>query len=206
MQKTEPAAPFGALSGLFFLSGIAGLIYQVCWQRLLFAAFGSDLTSITIVVSAFMAGLGLGALAGGMVADRYPARTLLLFTGCEGLIGIFGFSSPWLLRAAGDWFVGASTLVVALANFCLVLLPALMMGATLPILVAYLARLWRNVGRATGQLYAVNTLGAALGAMLPAFVLFKYINIDFVIYIAAGINLSVAALTFAVLRSRGEQA
>ena len=69
----------GALSVLFLASGAAGLIYQVCWQRLLFAAFGSDLVSVTVIVSAFMAGLGLGALAGGWAADRWPARALALF-------------------------------------------------------------------------------------------------------------------------------
>lgn len=49
MQRTDPAAPFAALSGLFLLSGAAGLVYQVCWQRLLFAAFGSDLDRKSVV-------------------------------------------------------------------------------------------------------------------------------------------------------------
>jgi hypothetical protein len=49
------------LAGIFFVSGFSALIYQVCWQRLLFTGFGIDLTSITIIVSVFMAGLGIGA-------------------------------------------------------------------------------------------------------------------------------------------------
>ena len=55
----------GRLVLLFFVSGIAALIYQVCWQRLLFEAFGVDMESVTIIVSTFMLGLGLGALVGG---------------------------------------------------------------------------------------------------------------------------------------------
>ncbi len=193
----------GALSLLFLLSGAAGLVYQVTWQRLLFAAFGSDLASVTLIVSAFMAGLGLGALAGGAAADRWPARTLALFAGCEAAIGLYGLASPEILLWGGRAFVAAPMPVVGLVNFALVLLPALLMGATLPILVSHVARLWRNVGRATGQLYAVNTFGAALGALLPAFVLLDHLALDTVIRGAAAANLAVAAGVAWLLRDPG---
>ena len=55
----------------FFISGFSALIYQVCWQRILFTGFGVDLTSITVIVSVFMAGLGVGAYFGGRIADRF---------------------------------------------------------------------------------------------------------------------------------------
>ena len=61
---------------LFFLSGIAALVYQVCWQRMLFVAFGVDIESVTIIVSTFMFGLGARALLGGELADRYPRSAL----------------------------------------------------------------------------------------------------------------------------------
>ncbi len=201
MPVAAASTAFAALSGLFLLSGAAGLVYQVSWQRLLFAAFGSDLASVTIIVSAFMAGLGLGALAGGAAADRWPARALPLFAGCEAAIGAYGLFSPPLLLWGGQAFVAAPMAVVAAVNFALVLAPALLMGATLPILVSHLARHWRNVGRATGHLYAANTLGAAAGALLPAFVLFAHLPLDVVVRLAAGVNLAVAALTLALLRA-----
>ena len=59
------------LAGIFFVSGFSALIYQVCWQRLLFTGFGVDLTSITVIVSVFMAGLGIGAFFGGRIADKF---------------------------------------------------------------------------------------------------------------------------------------
>ena len=65
---------------VFTLSGIAALIYQICWQRLLFTAFGVDIESITIIISVFMLGLGLGALAGGRLADKYPHKIILFFS------------------------------------------------------------------------------------------------------------------------------
>ncbi len=203
MPQTQVASPIRELNLLFALSGAAGLIYQVCWQRLLFAAFGSDLTSVTIVVSAFMAGLGFGALAGGALADRWPQRALSIFAICESLIGLFGLASTSILLWAGTRFVGASMPVVAGVNFLLVLMPALLMGATLPVLVCHVARLWRHVGRATGQLYAVNTLGAAIGALLPTFVMLNHMRLDSVIQFAGSINLGVAALAW--WRLRGER-
>ncbi len=202
MPVAPARSPIGALSLLFLLSGAAGLVYQVTWQRLLFAAFGSDLASVTLIVSAFMAGLGLGALAGGAAADRWPARALHLFAGCEALIGLYGLASPAILLWGGHAFVAAPMPVVGLVNFGLVLLPALLMGATLPVLVSHVARRWRNVGRATGQLYAVNTFGAALGALLPAFVLLAWMPMDTVIRLAAAVNLLVAVAAWGLLRDR----
>ena len=56
------------LSFLFLISGLAALIYQIVWQRVLYAAFGVNIESITIIVSIFMLGLGLGSLVGGLLA------------------------------------------------------------------------------------------------------------------------------------------
>ena len=81
------------LAGIFFISGLSALIYQVCWQRLLFTGFGVDLTSITVIVSAFMAGLGVGAFFGGRIADKYPQNIILIFCLIELGIGCFGFFS-----------------------------------------------------------------------------------------------------------------
>ncbi|HOW88929.1 MAG TPA: hypothetical protein PL037_01500, partial [Elusimicrobiales bacterium] len=91
---------------LFFFSGCSALIYQVMWQRLLFTAFGVDINSITIVVSVFMFGLGIGGLLGGYLADFFPARALGLYIGIEVLIAVFGFLSPAMMRAVEDAFSG----------------------------------------------------------------------------------------------------
>ena len=180
------------LSGLFLLSGMCALVYQIAWQRILFTAFGSDLESVTIIVSAFMLGLGAGALVGGALADRFPRQALILFALAEGGIGLFAWVSPPLFRWAGEITAVASLPVIAVVNFALVLVPTLLMGASLPILVTDVSRRWRNIGRSTGQLYAVNTLGAALGALLAGFVLFYWLTIDEAIHLAALGNFVVA--------------
>ncbi len=81
------------LFGVFFLSGATALIYQIAWQRVLFRSFGVDMTSITIVITAFMLGLGIGSLAGGGLSRMIPQATLALFAIFEFGIGLFGFLS-----------------------------------------------------------------------------------------------------------------
>ncbi|GAB1392321.1 fused MFS/spermidine synthase [Rhodocyclaceae bacterium] len=187
-----PHRKLGLLGLAFLASGAAGLIYQVAWQRLLFASFGVDLVSVSIIVSTFMLGLGLGALAGGWLGDRFPAKTLQIFVLCEIIIGSFGLLSPGAIRSLALLLTDASFITTAAANFLLMLIPTFFMGATLPVLIAYLVRLWKNVGAATGHLYALNTLGAMLGSSLTAFWLFHFLELDQTIRLAAAINFSVA--------------
>jgi predicted membrane-bound spermidine synthase len=191
------------LSPLFFVSGVAALVYQICWQRLLFSAFGVDIDSVTIIVSVFMMGLGLGALAGGILADRYPTLALPFFALSELGIGLFGWFSPDFIRTTGDIFVGAVQWQVALANFLLLLPPTCLMGATLPILVAHVTRIWGNVGKSIGMLYQVNTFGAAVGVAIVGFGWFLLFELDMAIRMAAILNIMVSVMTMIWVKRHG---
>lgn len=185
---------------LFFVSGAAALIYQICWQRLLFESVGVDIESVTIIVSTFMLGLGLGSLAGGELADRYPRHALELFALVELATAVFGVLSPSLIRAASAATVDASLVTIAAANFGLLLLPTILMGATLPILVSHVVRTYRNLGVSVGVLYFANTLGAALGAGLTGFVVLYYLGLTATIYAAAALNVVISATVWFALR------
>src|SRR5947209_1323808 len=74
---------------LFFCSGFPALIYQLSWQRALFRIFGVNTESVTVVVTAFMLGLGLGSLAGGWLSKRANIALLPLLAGIELLTGAF---------------------------------------------------------------------------------------------------------------------
>ena len=185
---------------VFFISGMSALIYQVAWQRLLFASFGVDVESITIIVSTFMLGLGLGALIGGKLADRFSDSLILLFALSEAGIGCFGVLSPMLIPAVGDMFVQQSMPVIVIANFLLILLPASFMGATLPMLVAYLVQRNGSVGVSIGTLYLSNTLGAATGAIATATLLFLLLTLDQAIFVAAAGNFLAACTIYLQLR------
>ena len=194
---------FMALSFPFFASGFAALTYQVCWQRLLFVAFGVDLESVTIIVSSFMLGLGAGALVGGRLADKYPNRIIIMFASAEAAIGIFGLLSPTLIPAVGNATMTYSLPIVALANFLLLLIPTSMMGATLPMLVAFLVARSNNVGLSIGSLYQVNTLGAGLGALLTGFLMFHYLDLIQSIHVAVALNFGASALVVLLFRNHG---
>ena len=188
------------LLAVFALSGFAALIYQICWQRLLFGAFGVDIESITIIISTFMLGLGCGGLIGGQLADRFNRHLLEIFIGIEIGICVFGALSPQIIPVVGEIFVNSNLVTISVANFLVLLFPTTLMGATLPILVAHMFRKSNSVGLSIGSLYLANTLGAALGAFLSGIVLFIFFTINQTIYMSAGINLVVASLTFLGLR------
>ncbi|NUN14485.1 MAG: hypothetical protein HUU55_12720, partial [Myxococcales bacterium] len=135
------------LFAVFFLSGFAALIYQVVWQRSLFAIYGINIESVTIIVTAFMLGLGLGSLVGGFVSQSPKVPTLLLFSLVEFGIGIFGFFSLGLFHYVGGLTLSLDPIWTGLVTFMLLLVPTLFMGSTLPLLVAHLVRSSGNVGR-----------------------------------------------------------
>ena len=186
----------------FFLSGFAALVYQVAWQRLLFVVVGVDIESVTIVVSTFMFGLGVGALLGGILADRFPRRILLAFCLFEAAIAAYGLISAELLVWSGHLFSRLDHPAAALLSFALLLLPTLCMGATLPMLIANAFRSSGNVGVSTGTLYSINTLGAALGAIAVGFLLLYWFDLRHTIAIAAGMNLAASAIVASALVRR----
>lgn len=186
----------GKLSGLFLVSGMAALIYQIAWQRVLFSAFGVNIESVTIIVSIFMFGLGIGALAGGILSKRATTGLPTLFLVCEICIGIFGLLSIPLIRWASEVMVMASTLQMALTTYVLLALPTTFMGATLPILVEHLNRHFWHVGRSVGTLYFVNTLGSAIACFAAAHVLFVVTGLRGATLVAACLNIAVGVAVY----------
>jgi predicted membrane-bound spermidine synthase len=182
---------------VFFLSGFAALLYQLVWQRALFAIYGINIESVTMVVTAFMLGLGLGSLAGGALSKDPKRPVLVLFSLVEGGIGLFGVVSLALFRAVGSATLTLSPVATACVTFALVLVPTMLMGGTLPLLVAHEVRASGNVGRSVGMLYFVNTLGSALASLVAAIVLLGALGQSGTVRLAAGINITVAAIIYA---------
>src|SRR5690349_8532116 len=177
---------------LFFFSGFPALIYQLTWQRALFLIFGVNIESVTIVVTAFMLGLGFGSLAGGWLSKPRGIPLLPLLAAIETLTAAFGLVSLPLIRKVGDIAIGLSLPATAIASLALVVAPTLLMGATLPLLVGHLARRSGNTGSAVGLFYYVNTLGAGAACFVCALLLFPLLGMIGSIYVAAGINAAVA--------------
>jgi predicted membrane-bound spermidine synthase len=162
--RARPAAALrlALVGAIFFLSGFPALVYQLVWQRSLFTIYGINIESVTVVVTGFMLGLGLGSLLGGVLSRLRPLPLLVMFAAIELGIGAFGINSLDLFAAVGAATIHSSPLVLKAAPLLLLLVPTLLMGATLPILVMHLVERSGNVGNAVGLLYFLNTLGSAV--------------------------------------------
>ena len=184
------------LAAIFFISGFSALVYQVSWQRLLFTGFGVDLTSITLIISVFMMGLGIGAFFGGRIADKFSDKIILIFCLVELFIGIFGVFSYYLILGLQSLLIQASLPILSVFTFSLLVLPTFLMGLTLPLLTGYFNHFIDNIGQSIGTLYFYNTLGAATGALATGFILFNYLTLSQTIQIAAVFNIVIAGLIF----------
>ena len=155
---------------LFLISGFAALVYQVIWQRVIGVFSGVHIYSITVIVSAYMAGLGVGSLLAGRFADRLSRRhAVLAFALCELLIGAFGWISAWLYYDFAYHQLGFLVNYPAglpVVHFLLLLFPTFLMGASLPLLARGLVESSQGAARTISVLYGVNTLGASLGAFV----------------------------------------
>src|ERR1700716_4361623 len=111
-----------------FFSGFPALIYQLTWQRELFRLFGVNSESVTIVVTAFMLGLGLGSLAGGAISRQSRIGLLTLLATIELTTAAFGLVSLNVFERVGALVVNWPLAAVAAANLLLVIIPTLLMG------------------------------------------------------------------------------
>jgi len=194
------------LSGLFLVSGMPALIYQVVWQRALFAIYGVNSESVAVVVSAFMLGLGLGSLLGGWLSTRFPKQSILMFGLAELGIALFGLSSLHIFRWAAAYTAGVNLPSVVVFSLALLLVPTMLMGATLPILVEHLVRRSGRVGASVSRLYFVNTLGSAIACYLCARFLLHEFGQAGSVSIAASLNAVVGATAYLYGRRRGKVA
>jgi spermidine synthase len=196
-SPVERAAHFGARERLwpfyllFFVSGFPALLYQIVWQRALFTIYGVNIESVTVIVTVFMLGLGLGSLAGGKLSTVAGIGALRAFGTIELSIGAFGVLSLGLFHRVAQFTAGSSTPATAGITFLLLLVPTLLMGSTLPLLVAHLVHKTANVGESVGSLYAVNTAGSAFACLLAAVFLMRALGETGAVRMAACLNIAV---------------
>lgn len=204
-EQAQTESARSLLFFLFFISGFAALTYQVVWQRALFAIYGINAESVTVVVSAFMLGLGLGSLLGGYVSTL-TVPLVAIFGLAELGTAVFGFFSLRLFHHVAVHTAGVSTFATGILAFALVLVPTVFMGSTLPVLVTYCVRVIPNIGRWTGALYYVNTLGSALACILAGMFTMRLLGESGSVRAAACINAVVGTVALVYHFARGTAA
>src|SRR5436309_2482582 len=194
------------LFGLFFISGFSGLVYQVVWTRLAFASFGIIMPVLSVVISVFMLGLSAGAWGTGRVipflrrktglsaAVFYGATELMIGAGAFGVPKLFHAGEKLLLAAgqtdsAGYLLLSAVVLTGSILPWCLC------MGATFPLMMAYVREREPGNAESFSFLYLANVLGAMSGTLLTALALVELFGFQRTLGIAALGNGVVAAIS-----------
>jgi spermidine synthase len=203
--------------GLFFVSGFCSILYEIVWLRLSMARFGVTSALVSIVLSMFMAGLGLGSWGSGYLLRRYENRlripALQLYALTELLIGVSAILVPMELlwgrhllerasvSSSAAYYLGSAVCIGA------TLIPGCGgMGATIPLaMLAIRIRFPRESHRSFSYLYLANVLGAVLGATLPL-VLVELYGFHGTLKIGAALNilLAVSAVVLSLRRPAAE--
>ncbi|MDG2303348.1 MAG: fused MFS/spermidine synthase [Candidatus Binatia bacterium] len=216
-MTTGPEIAGRARTGLlavFFASGVASLVYEVLWLRDLRLVLGSGAHATATTLAVFFTGLAAGSAFFGGRAAR-SSRPLLLYAGLEVGIGVtallsFGLPAahlsvyPTLVTTLGTGTWGLVLGRVAL-SFLFLLPPAVLMGGTLPVMGEVFVRRPTQLATTTGVLYATNTAGAAVGALLAGFVLPVWLGFRGSYATAIALNLALGALAAVLSYVVGER-
>jgi spermidine synthase len=190
----------------FFFSGLASLIYQILWLRMIDKVIGSAPFAVATVLSVFMGGLALGSWLAGKYIDRISSRLnlLSLYGKVELAIGIYGLLLPFFIYAAKPVYaVAYNSLFIhfwlyRLFTFfgcsVLLLVPTTLMGVTLPVLCRFYVEDLGHIGARTGRLYGINTIGGAAGALLCGFFLIARFGMWGSLGTAVAINILIGVL------------
>jgi spermidine synthase len=191
-------------------SGLAGLIYEVTWTRLLTLYIGHTTAAASAVVAAFLGGLAIGAAMGGRVASTLtPKRALHAYIALEVAVAVCALLLPLelslfrpLLRSAyADGAGSLFPLIRVLSCIVMVMLPALALGATFPMAIRWFTRASGEPATKSSALYFLNTVGAAIGSLLAGFVLIPSIGIRGTIGVAIAATTAAAVLVLLAAKS-----
>jgi len=197
--------------GLLGVTAFAALLHEIAWTRVLVMIVGGSTYAFTLVLLVFLLGIGLGsavvarraAAASETAADAALAQGVTA-AGAALLFAFFSLLPRYIIAVfqAQSW--GASQRLVALGLMIggVVLVPAIGMGMTFPLLTDLVAPGGTARGEDVGRAYALNTLGSIAGAVLTGFVLVVALGTDLTLRLGLLVS-AAAALTLAALAARG---
>ncbi len=221
-QKASLADSVGGVATLvlvcFFFSGLTGLIYEILWTRMIVKVIGCAPFAVSIILTVFMGGLGLGSYIAGRTIDRIkePLKLVRIYGVLELVIGGYGLILPVLLAGFSQMYgffynrLFAHFMAYSFLTFvgCSILLvvPVICMGATLPILCRFYVTKLSHLGSHAGRLYGLNTIGAAAGALLCGFWLINLLGMYGTLALAVVLNAIIGAVSIrASYRGQGAE-
>jgi spermidine synthase len=189
----------------FGLSGAAALIYEVVWTRSLSTVMGSSTYALSTMLAAFMAGLSFGGWLGSRLTGGIK-RLERMFALCELGIGLIGIISIPVINALTPLYISSFyafhlsfstfSFVQFIIAFMVMGIPTTLMGITFPVIINLFTEGRTDIGRQSGKLYSINTLGAILGSVSAGFLLIPLLGLKGATYTAATLNIIVALSIF----------
>jgi spermidine synthase len=199
--------PKNLVSSFLFLSGATALVYELVWSKYLANVLGNSGQAHAVVLATFMGGLALGAYVFGRTADRVKSP-LAMYGLLELGVGVYALLFPWVLEVLSAAYLAVAVKVpdgvrvvpkLGLAALSL-LAPTMLMGGTLPALVRHFSASLAHVRRELARLYAINSLGAALGVFLAGVSLVPALGLSLSAKLAASLNILLALGALALAR------
>jgi spermidine synthase len=202
------------IHGLFFASGAASLMLQVVWFKQIQFVLGSSTFAISVTVAAFFLGLSAGGFLGGRISDR-SRRPLATYGTLELILAVMALGVTALLRQwmpmlevigplAGPESSFGVPFTVA-ASLAVLLPPATLMGATLPLLARHVVNQRDETANRLGVLYALNTLGASVGCATVGFVFIGVFGVLGSALLAVGTYAVIGLVAHGLARSEPER-
>ncbi|MBU0598173.1 fused MFS/spermidine synthase [Patescibacteria group bacterium] len=192
------------LYALIFFSGLAALIYELVWIRLLNLTFGVSSCAVATVFAIFLLGLGLGSIFFGKKSEK-TKNILKLYAWLELSIGLLSASIFIILQYTSFFdqimstsynqfgFYGQSIIRLVIAAVILIA-PTIAMGGTVPVVTKCLVKSNKKLGSQFSVIYYLNTLGAFCGAMLTGLLLVRFFGTIITFATAVIINLMIFAI------------
>ena len=195
---------------VFFLSGMAGLIYEISWSRQIGLLFGHTVQAASTVLASYFAGMGLGYLLGGKIAKR--VSPLVGYAVAEFVIGIWAIAIPLLIQASesatfspllSDPSWSWQTFVRCVFSFAILLPATISMGVTLPLMAQFLSDVGEEDQTVShiGIAYSLNTFGAFAGTLLATYYLLINVGVCGSSYIGVMLSISCGLLALLITQT-----
>jgi spermidine synthase len=202
--KEKSCVPFFAVAmGCAAMTGATSMALEVAWNRVLGILTSNSAYGFALVLTVLLLGLSLGGLLQAWWS-RHRGDSWRRLAVCQWLLaGVTLLSVPFFDSTPAwlEWcYNGGSVTAIFLSELALtcgaLLVPAVLMGSSLPLLVAAAANQQWSFGRRIGHLYAANTLGCVGGAFLAGFVLIPRLGIQATFGILLALSLFVGAIAW----------
>lgn len=170
--------------GVAFLSGAVLLALEIVASRVLAPYFGNSVYVWGSLISVFLLALSLGYWLGGLLADRRPS--LMTLAGVLALAGVFILPLPLVYMPLSRFIVDLELefrTSVLLACVVFFLAPSVLMGMVSPFAIKLSATGLEVIGRTSGQVYAVSTMGSISGALAVSFFLIPWLGTRGIVFV-----------------------